>query len=193
MIGTYVRTARSSVARKNFCVLLLLFLVVGLGDSLSRFVPLQQNEVRMEMQTCHVMNTNIFLLPRHLAPSFGNLREELVVGDVRVLGLELLADLILEEKIRRRRTLRRIGVLRLRLPLPLALTIFVAPARLALSARGLHLRRGHLGHLAVREHQRCARVGDRGNELGELFSESCTIPHSFCDCSEATDELRVEL
>lgn len=107
-----------------------------------------------------------------------------------MLRLELLTDLVLEQKVGRRRTLWRVRVLGLRLPSPLAaLPLFVTSASLALPTRWFDMGRRHLGKLAIWEHHRGTRVGNRCNELCKLFCESCAISHCFGDGAQATDEL----
>lgn len=53
----------------------------------------------MQVKQCSVY-TNVFLLLRHLLPELGNDLQQLVIWHIRVLRLEALAHIILEEEIR---------------------------------------------------------------------------------------------
>jgi hypothetical protein len=62
--------------------------------------------------------TDLFLLRTHSCPTLRNVGQDLVVCHGRVGLLHRLADFVLEQEIRGRRTLRRVRVARLLDPLP---------------------------------------------------------------------------
>lgn len=77
--------------------------------------------------------TCLFLLGGHGLPLVGNHLQQLRVGQVRVRGLELLADLVLEDDVGRRGALRRVGVLGLGVALALLRAILVLRRECSLS------------------------------------------------------------
>jgi hypothetical protein len=134
----------------------------------------------------------------------GDHTQEIRIGEVGVLFLELLADFVLEKDVGRRGSLGSIGILGFGISFSLlgGLAVLGGMCDLSLALARLFRRDWMLAvrrvnvHCAKKDFQRTVKhisgllgVGWVAYDLGEGLRELSTVPHGLCDGGEGGGEL----